>query len=98
MMNFTGEQLQKDWHHAFGSDIEDVTPQQMLWLIKFAKHIRGRCRSNAALRNYLSLNFKGLFFREEVREGRNGKSYKALLINSKRVPASVAAEEADTEE
>ena len=78
MMNFDGSQVMEQFKMEFGGDI---TPTQMRWLLKFAKHIRGRCRSNAALKNYLKRNFPTLVF-SDVPKTWKGKEYIALGINS----------------
>ena len=67
MMNFDGQEVGGEFQESFGREISTINERQMWWLLKFAKHVRGRCRSNAALMNYLNRNFKHLRF-EEVKE------------------------------
>lgn len=98
MMDFRGKDLANEFAAAFGIPIEDVTPAQMKWLVKFGKHVRGRCRSNAALKNYLSQNFPGLRFTEVERQaGTLGapRHYKALEITSKKRPEDTAVDDGD---
>lgn len=59
--------------------IDNLSGEQLWWLVKFAKHVRGRCRSNAALNNYLNRNFPNALFQEVPKEY-NGKSYIGLQI------------------
>jgi hypothetical protein len=96
MMRLEGKELRSEFEAAFGIKLDDVSPQQMLWLVKFSKHVRGRCRSNAALRSYLVRNFPGLNFKEEEREWK-GRKYTAMVITSKNKPAESATEGADEE-
>lgn len=58
--------------------MEDLTLKQLWWLVKFAKHIRGRCRSNTALNNYLNRNFSAQF--REVSKTFNGRTFMGLQI------------------
>jgi hypothetical protein len=88
MTNFTGKPLQDQFKDAFGKSIEELTPQQIQWIVQFAKHVRGRCRSNNALRNYLNLNFTGHSFKE-VDTTFNGKPWKKLTITSKKTNETV---------
>ncbi len=59
--------------------IENLTLEQLWWLVKFAKHVRGRCRSNAAFNNYMNRNFAPAQFKEVPKEY-NGKHYMGLQI------------------
>ena len=91
-MNFDGKDLKEQFHAAFGRELETITPQQMRWLVCFAKHVRFRCRSNKALNPYLSRNFRHLQFREVMKEGPRGP-YPSLEItgkNSSNVEETVA--------
>lgn len=106
MIRFEGDQLAQQFKAAFGFDVDKMTPAQCRWLISLGKHIRGRCRSNAALKNYLAANFKGLRFSEVDREWQ-GRPYKALEITAREYvmrrsvegsPAEQSAVCEDTEE
>ena len=59
--------------------IDKLTLEQLWWLVKFAKHVRGRCRNNAAFNNYMNRNFPNAKFREVPKEY-NGKHYMGLQI------------------
>ncbi len=83
MMDFTGKELQDEFKAAFGKDIKELSVQQIWWLVKVAKHCRGRCRSNAALTNYLNKNFIGHTFRQVSAETQDGKEYDKLEIKQK---------------
>ena len=63
MMNFDGSEVAKEFEEAFGRPVNTLTKSQLWWLVKVAKHIRGRCRNNAALNNYLARNFGHASFR-----------------------------------
>ena len=80
MMNFTGSEVAKEYERAFGKPISEITEDEMWWLIKLSKHIRGRCRSNKALMNFLNLNFSQFEFRLVERKGQDGQSYRATVI------------------
>lgn len=84
MMNFTGQQFSNEFKDAFGMDASALTPKQRWWLLKFAKHCRGRCRSNAALHNYLNDNMPGAkFVTVEKRDPKTGQSYLGTaLVNN----------------
>ena len=69
MINFTGNELREEFEEVFGFPIEKLNVRMLWWLVKFAKHIRGRCRNNAALNNYLSFNFKHARFVELIMVG-----------------------------
>lgn len=81
MMRFEGDPVIRQFEEAFGIKGDEMTPAQLIWIIKVIKHCRGRCRSNAALHNYLKRTFTGLSFREVPREFK-GKRYLALEITN----------------
>ena len=95
MTNFDGADLTKQFEQAFGKPVSSLTLDQIWWLVKFGKHIRGRCRSNAALNNYLKRNFAHATFREVTKEGPRGP-YTGLAVALKAKPEE-AKEEGDTE-
>lgn len=91
MMRFDGKQVAEEFKKLFG---HDLTPEQCRWLVKVAKHCRGRCRSNVALKNYLSSAFPNLKFSEVPREWK-GKQYMALEVSERTGPAVAVVEESD---
>lgn len=82
MMRFEPSKVLSEFEEAFGIKRDDMTPSQIMFLVKFSKHVRGRCRANNALHNYLRQAFPNMTFREVPREWK-GKSYTALQINGK---------------
>lgn len=58
--------------------IDKLTGEQLWWLVKFAKHVRGRCRNNSAFNNYMNRNFNASF--REVQKEFNGRTYTGLKI------------------
>jgi hypothetical protein len=91
MMRFENPQVKEEFEAAFGIKSEDMTPAQVMFLVKYSKHVRGRCKSNAALKNYLIRCFPQMQFSEVDREWK-GKTYKSLQITvkaKKDVPAAV---------
>ena len=81
MINFDGNQLSTEFLEVFGKPVAEISVRQMWWLVKFGKHIRGRCRSNAALNNFLRRNFPHLQFREVDKTAPDGRHYQGLVIN-----------------
>lgn len=87
-MNFDGKELQQRFNQAFGmhfGDINDLTVEQVRWLVNVIKHCRGRCRNNAALNNFLSRNFTGHRFKEVQLEG---EDFMRLDIQQKEVKSA----------
>jgi len=80
MMDFDGEEMQAEFERVFDHPISHLTVPQLNWLVKVMKHVRGRCRSNAALKNYLNRNFTGHTFTEVPVED---KEYTTLQITPK---------------
>lgn len=78
MINFDGKEMQEEFNEAFPIRLEDLNTKQLWWLSKFAKHVRGRCRSNAAFNNYMNRNFNAKF--ETVPKEYNGRVYQGLKI------------------
>jgi hypothetical protein len=84
MIRFTGDELAQSFNEAFDRPIDTLTQRQLWWLVKFSKHVRGRCRSNAAFNNYMSTNFRHAAFVEVSKvDDRTGESYKGLEIHMK---------------
>lgn len=59
--------------------IDKLTLKQLWWLVKFAKHVRGRCRNNSAFNNFMNRNFTPAKFSEVPKEYK-GKQYTGLKI------------------
>jgi len=78
MINF--DSPGREFEAAFGKSVDTLTVEQLWWLVKFGKHIRGRCRSNAALNNYLSRNFKHAKFQQITKTAPDGRTYPGLSI------------------
>ena len=59
---------------------DNYTAQDIMTLVKFAKHVRLRCRNNSAFNNYMNRMFSGQFtFREVTKQGPRGP-YPGLKI------------------
>ena len=102
MMRFESEQVKTDFEAAFGMKLEDITPQMARFLVCFSKHVRGRCRSNAALNNYLKRSFPELLFTEVTKEYKDRitgatKTFQTLRITSKHKPSLPAADEGNND-
>ncbi len=69
MMDFNGSEVVEGFKKEFGKEISELSVGQVRWLVNVIKHCRGRCRSNAALNNYLNKNFVGHTFREVQKDG-----------------------------
>ena len=96
MINFYGKELQEEFNKAFGNlqevfedgpvtnyipfSIEKLTARQVWWLVKFSKHVRGRCRSNAAFNNYMNRNFPHAKFENVLKTTIDGSTYQGLKI------------------
>ena len=52
MINFQAHEARKEFEEVFLKQISTLTARQIWWFVKFAKHVRGRCRNNAAFNNY----------------------------------------------
>jgi hypothetical protein len=59
-----------------------LTTRQLWLLTKFAKHVRLRCRSNAAFNNYMNSMFPYASFKQVTKTKEDGSSYEGLTINS----------------
>jgi hypothetical protein len=83
-MNFDGKQMQEEFNDAFKDSaltVENLNPKQLWWLVKFAKHVRLRCRNNSAFNNYMNRNFPNASFREVTKTNREGRNYQGLSIS-----------------
>ena len=92
MINFDGKEMQEEFNKVFGNliisdgtinfkhlSINNLSIEQLWWLTKFAKHVRGRCRNNSAFNNYMNRNFAPASFKNILKEY-NGRSYQGLQI------------------
>ena len=86
MMRFDGEQVGQDYEKQFGKPLKDITVGQLWWIIKLAKHVRGRCRSNAALHNYLARTFPQFRFSTMPATTKDGRPYEKLIISGESMP------------
>lgn len=82
MARIDGAEVQAKMCEVFGIKPEDITPQQVFFLVKIAKHCRLRCRSNAALHNWLKRGFPGLDIRtvKAVSKFNPNETYDALKV------------------
>ena len=84
MIRYDGKEVVDGFQESFDRSITTITPKQMWWLVKVIKHCRGRCRSNAALNNYLNRSFPHLRFSDiDKVDERTGETYKGLEIQEK---------------
>lgn len=97
-MRFEGPAVANMLKDAFGIDMKDLTPDQLRFVVNVAKHVRTRCRSNAALRNYLSANFGAGIIVQEVDREWKGRAYKALQFTSRAKPELTSVDEDSDEE
>jgi hypothetical protein len=82
-MNFEGKEFAEEFETAFGISIKSATVKQLWWLTKFAKHVRMRCKNNAAFNNYMNRNFSHMVFREVQKANASGETYAGLEIQEK---------------
>jgi len=84
MIRFDGPEVKEEFQTAFERDIGTLTEQELWWLVKFAKHVRGRCRNNSAFNNYMNRNFPSASFCEIDKPRDDGEgTYKGLEIKGK---------------
>lgn len=83
MINFIPEEAKTEFKARFGFDVDTLTAPQLMWLTKFAKHVRGRCRSNVAFNNYCNALFGPSARFVEVPKVFNGRPYKGLEIRKR---------------
>jgi len=83
MIKFDGPEVAEEFQTAFERDIGTLTERELWWLVKFAKHVRGRCRNNSAFNNFMNRNFAA-DFREVDKPRDDGEgTYKGLEIRVK---------------
>ena len=79
-MRFDGHEAREEFNSLFGHPIEDLSAGQLWWFVKFAKHARLRCRSNAAFNNWANRVFPQASFEQVPKVGGNGRQYLGLRI------------------
>lgn len=97
MARIEGKAVQDRMCEVFGIDPKDITPAQIFFLVKIAKHCRLRCRSNAALHNWLKRSFPALDIRTVKADSKfkTGTTYDALKVFNPSQAGGVAATESD---
>lgn len=67
-------------------------------LVKLSKHVRGRCRNNAAFNKYFKELFKGEYdFQAVPKVGANGREYMGLVIVDVRTGKTLEDTEPDSD-
>lgn len=84
MARIEGREVERKMCEVFGVKPEDITPQMVFFLVKIVKHCRLRCRSNAALRNWLMRGFPSLRITTYDAPSRfkPGQTYEALKVEN----------------
>lgn len=80
MINFIPSDAREEFEKLFGFSIDTLNPNQIWWLVKLSKHVRGRCRNNSAFNNYFSQIFKKAKFKTIPKEYK-GRVYNGLQIS-----------------
>jgi hypothetical protein len=62
---------------------EGLTPAQIWLVVKIAKHVRLRCRNNAAFNNWFNSVFPAYRFRQVPKKRADGSPYEGLQIMNK---------------
>lgn len=84
MIKFDGAEVAVEFEEAFGRPMTTLTERELWWLTKFSKHVRGRCRSNAAFNNYMNRTFPHASFNQIAKERDDGNGqYEGLEIRVK---------------
>ena len=71
------EQVKQEIETNFGANL---TPKQLWALVKFAKHVRLRCRNNNAFNNFANRVFPYAKFEQVNKTRKDGTSYPGLRI------------------
>lgn len=97
MARIEGKVVQDRMCEVFGIDPKDITPAQIFFLVKIAKHCRLRCRSNAALHNWLKRSFPALTITTVKTDSKfkPGTTYDALKVFNPAQAGGVAAVDDD---
>lgn len=80
---FDGIPVKTGFELAFDQNIETLTLDQLWWLVRFAKHIRGNCKNNKLFNEYMNRNFPNANFREVDKVDGDLFPYKGLEIRLK---------------
>lgn len=90
MARIDGPEVQARLCEVFGQSPKDITPAQVFLLVKIIKHCRLRCRSNAALHNWLKRAFPDLTIGTTKVLSKYpkyaGETYDALTVKNKALP------------
>lgn len=79
MLRLDPSQVREEFAEAFGQPYP--TLPQLWFFIRFAKHIRGRCRNNAALCNFVQRSFPEFQCKQvEAVDERTGKKYNKMEV------------------
>lgn len=102
MARIEGKEVQDAVCRVFGIKAGDITPDMVFLLVKIAKHCRLRCRSNAALHNWLKRGFPDLNITTVKALSKypkfEGETYDALKVFNPKQSAGVPkVEEPDDE-
>lgn len=81
MTKFDPQDIKRQWKELFGTD--GPTVLQAWFLVKLSKHVRGRCRSNAAFNNFFNAAFPNLRFKDVPKQNDRGEEYDGLEITEK---------------
>lgn len=79
---FDGTEVIEEFEKAFGIKREDMTPEQLMFLIRMIKSARTYCRSNSALYNMMNRSFPNFRF-TTVSDTWQGKPWDRLVITPK---------------
>lgn len=79
-MRFDDHEARSEFESTFGHPIEELSAGQLWWFVKFAKHARLRCRSNAAFNNWATRVFPQARFDQVAKVARSGRAYMGLRI------------------
>jgi hypothetical protein len=72
-------QLKKEIEQSFGTHF---TSDQMWTLVKLCKHVRMRCRNNAAFNNFFNAAFPNFRFAQVTKKRQDGSTYPGLRITN----------------
>ena len=75
-MKYQAIDARRDFESQFG----ELNIEKLWTLVRFAKHVRMRCRSNKAFNNYVNACFPYARFDTVDKERRDGTSYQGLSI------------------
>ena len=85
MMNMNATDVKREFEAAFGKPVESLTTEQVRFLADCGRHMRGRCRSNTALVNWLNSVFPSVRC-SMVKTTKPGEDYQVLSIMPRELP------------